>query len=193
MRLLVSLGLLCWLVALTGCELSLDNTSDSADEILDQITPPEPEPEPEPEPNPNPPPSENTDRVDPKGEVLVNPTISQGDGMENYAYWKIYNPPHLNRKVSIRWPSDLYNVYGARPENTRCEADGTSFEFYQIDTGDDGTNRRLSYTCTTRYGYQFPHGVIPILFKDGSPLAAFSVAEPSEGISLRLPPTQQLP
>jgi len=189
MKVLMGLMMLCWLFSLTGCELALDNKSDSGDDI----DLPEPEPEPDPDPNPNPPPSENPNTVDPKGEVLVNPTMSQGEGMENVAYWKLYNPPHLDRKVSIRWPSDLYNVYGARPENTRCEADGTNFEYYQLDTGDDGTNRRLSYTCTTRYGYEFPHGVIPTLFKDGSPLAAFSVAEPSEPLQTRLPPTQQLP
>jgi hypothetical protein len=180
-------------VVLAGCELSLDNTSDLTDEAEDIGEDLDPDPEPPPPPPDNPPPGENPNTVVPKGEVLVNPVMSEGDGMENVVYWKIYNPPHLNRKVSIRWPSDLYNVYGARPENTTCVADGTSFEFYQLDTGEDGTNARLSYTCTTRYGYEFPHGVIPIMYMNGSALAAFSVQNPADPLQTRLPATQQLP
>jgi hypothetical protein len=126
------------------------------------------------------------------GEVLTNPVISEGEGYSQHAYWKVYSETYDGRNLTIRWPTDLYKVYGCRPENTRCEADGTVFTFYQLDTGDDGNNARLSYG-TGRMASSFPPGVVAILYKDNAPFAAFSVENPSVSISLRLPPTQQLP
>lgn len=126
------------------------------------------------------------------GQVLTNPVISEGEGYSQHAYWKVYSETYDGRNLTIRWPTDLYKVYGCRPENTRCEADGTVFTFYQLDTGEDGSNARLSYG-TGRMGSSFPPGVVAILYKDNVPFAAFSVENPSASISLRLPPTQQLP
>jgi len=172
-----------------GCELALDETTE--EDIADFIQEPEAPPE-QPDPSPEPPPANDPGTVVPTGDVLVNPAISEGVGMDQHAYWKVYANTYNGRDVTIRWPTDLYTVYGCRPENTRCEADGTVFSFYAIDTGDSGKAAKLSYGCN-RKANTFPRGVIAILYKDGEPLAAFSVADPTKGLYLRLPPTQQLP
>jgi hypothetical protein len=133
-----------------------------------------------------------TSTVVPNGAVLTNPAISEGVGFQQMVYWKTYDPPHLGRKVTIRWPSDLYWKYGCTASNTRCEADGASFTFYQLDTG-DGANARLSYACTSRYMWDFPYKVRAILYKDGQPIAAFVMDDPTQEAQFRLPDSVQLP
>jgi hypothetical protein len=145
-----------------------------------------------PPPAPTPTTRKPTRTVNATGAILTNPAISDGVGFQQMVYWKTYDPPHLGRKVTIRWPSDLYWKYGCTPSNTRCEADGAVFEFYQLDTG-DGSNARLSYACTTRYMWEFPYKVRAILYKDGQPFAAFALDDPTWEGQFRLPDSVQLP
>lgn len=128
----------------------------------------------------------------PPGDVLVNP-MQYGEGEPERAWWKLYEPEHRGRRVTVRWPASMVTHHGVRigaDRNVECTANGITFGDWRM----DGDSLRPSCSTGEQWGREFPADVLVLLSKDGQPFAGFRVRDPSSGASFRqyLPTTVQL-
>ena len=103
----------------------------------------------------------------------------------NDFYWKLYgsgSTSYNGRKVTVRWPTVLYDDHGCTCSNTYTVVDGITFNYQGCvyDQGSSGDcSARITHRTDQQYGFQFPSNVEVKLYKNGQAFACVNVPSPA--------------